>query len=72
MHAEGGEEIYGEYVRAADDAGTEQPPVGRYFSEELAAYAVITVDNGDPTVQIGLNPAERMQRQDRGSGSPAA
>ncbi|HEY3199972.1 MAG TPA: serine hydrolase domain-containing protein [Actinomycetes bacterium] len=55
-----GEEIYGEYVRAAD-AGTEQPPVGTYFSEELAAYAVVTVDNDRPTVQIGLNPPERIE-----------
>jgi CubicO group peptidase (beta-lactamase class C family) len=61
-----GEEIYGEYVRAADDAGTEQPPVGTYFSDELAAYAVITVDNADPTVQIGLNPAERMEQAEPG------
>ena len=57
-----GEEIYGEYVRAADDAGAEQPPVGTYFSDELAAYAVITMDNDGPTVQIGLNPAERMEQ----------
>jgi hypothetical protein len=56
-----GEEIYGEYVRAAD-AGTEQPPVGTYFSEELAAYAVITVDNDGPTVQIGLNPPARIEQ----------
>jgi CubicO group peptidase (beta-lactamase class C family) len=57
-----GEEIYGEYVRAAAHAGTDQPPVGTYFSEELAAYAVITADDGGPTVQIGLNPAERMEQ----------
>jgi CubicO group peptidase (beta-lactamase class C family) len=57
-----GEEIYGEYVRAAAHTGTDQPPVGTYFSEELAAYAVITADNGGPTVQIGLNLAERMEQ----------
>src|SRR4029450_8076514 len=56
-----GEEIYGEYVRAAE-ASTEQPPVGTYFSEELAAYAVVTVDSDGPTVQIGLNPPERIQQ----------
>ena len=57
-----GEEIYGEYVRAGDRAGTEQPPVGTYLSEELAAYAVITANNGMPTVQIGISPAERMEQ----------
>jgi len=57
-----GEEIYGEYVRAAAHAGTDRPPVGMYFSAELAAYAVITLDNSGPTVQIGLNPAKRMEQ----------